>query len=115
MIAGGVPIALASGYDRVSNPCFSMPITIELACRNFPMAPSEAIVAATLNAAYAVGRGATTGSIEPGKNADLLILETSDYRDLGYETGVNPVDITIVRGEVACRNSVAYGREAAAG
>lgn len=109
LIAQGVAVALASGYDRAVNPSFSMPITIELACRKLGMAPSEAIVAATLNGAYAVGRGAVTGSLEPGKNADILILETADYRDLAYETGVNPVDITIVRGEIVCQNSVSYG------
>ena len=114
LISRGVAVALASGYDRAVNPSFSMPITIELACRKLGMAPSEAIVAATLNGAYAVGRGSTTGSIEPGKNADILILETSDYRDLAYETGVNPVDITIVRGEVVCQNSVSYGAAAPA-
>lgn len=114
LIARGVAVALASGYDRGVNPSFSMPITIALACRKLGMAPSEAIVAATLNGAYAVGRGEITGSLEPGKNADILILETSDFRDLAYETGVNPVDITIVGGEVVCRNSVAYGLAAAA-
>lgn len=115
LIARGVAVALASGYDRSVNPSFSMPITIELACRRLGMAPSEAIVAATLNAAFAVGRGESTGSIEPGKNADILILETPDYRDLAYETGVNPVDITIIRGEVVCQNSVAYGAATIAG
>jgi len=114
LIAAGAAVALASGYDRAVSPSFSMPITIELACRKLGMAPSEAIVAATLNAAFAVGRGAVTGSIEPGKNADVLILETSDYRDLAYETGFNPVDVAIVRGEVACQNSVSYGAAAKA-
>ena len=109
LISQGVAVALASGYDRELNPSFSMPITVELACRKLGMAPSEAIVAATLNGAYAVGRGATTGSLEPGKDADILILETPDYRDLAYETGVNPVDIAIVQGEVVCQNSVSYG------
>ena len=114
LISRGVAVALASGYDRAVNPSFSMPITIELACRKLGMAPSEAIVAATLNGAYAVGRGSTTGSIEPGKNADILILETPDFRDLAYETGVNPVDIAIVRGEVVCQNAVSYGTAARA-
>jgi imidazolonepropionase len=109
LIARGAAVALASGYDRVTSPSFSMPIAVELACRRLGMAPAEAIVAATLNSAYAAGRGRITGSIEPGKNADLLILETSDYRDLAYETGVNPVDIAIIRGEIACQNSVSYG------
>lgn len=114
LIDRGAAVALASGYDRVSDPSFSMPITIEMACRSLGMAPSEAIVAATLNAAYASGRGTVAGSIEPGKNADLLILETSDYRDLAYETGLNPVDITIVRGQIACQNSASYGAVASA-
>ena len=109
LIAHGVAVAIASGYDRTLNPSFSMPITIELACRKLAMSPAEAIVAATLNGAYAVGRGASAGSLEPGKNADVLILSTSDYRDLAYETGVNPVETALVRGEVVCQNSVSYG------
>ena len=109
LIKGGAAVALGSGYDRASSPSFSMSATIELACRKLRMEPAEAIIAATLNAAYAVGRGAVSGSIEPGKSADVLILETSDYRDLAYETGFNPVDVTIVGGHVVCQNSAAYG------
>ena len=92
-----------------------MPFTLELACRRWSMIPSEASVAATVNAAYAIGRGSVAGSIEPGKHADLLILETSDYRDLAYETGVNPVEMAIVRGQVVCQEfRFSYGSADAA-
>jgi len=68
-----------------------MQFVIALAARKMDMTPAESIVASTLNAAYALGEGAEVGSLEVGKKADLLILETSDYRDLAYRFGGNLV------------------------
>jgi imidazolonepropionase len=62
--------------------------------------PAEAFNAATINAAFAIGMGQTRGSIEPGKKADLLILETSDYRDAAYEFGSSCVDKVIKGGQL---------------
>jgi imidazolonepropionase len=62
------------------------------------MTPAEAIVAATINGAHAIRRGARAGSIEPGKDADLIILNASDYREIPYRFGWNQVHLTMKRG-----------------
>jgi imidazolonepropionase len=64
------------------------------------MSPAEAIAAATINSAHALHAAARVGSLESGKLADVLILQTSDYRDLAYQLGTNLVDTTIKRGEI---------------
>jgi imidazolonepropionase len=78
----------------------SMQFSIALACRAMKLTPAQAIVAATLNAAAAIGREDQIGSIEPGKQADLLILDTSDYRHLGYRFGTNLVQAVMKKGHV---------------
>ncbi len=98
LIAAGVPVALATDFNPGSafNP--SMPMVIQLACRQLKMTVAEAIVAATINAAYALGLGDETGSLEPGKRADIIICEIPDHRWLGYAFGWNPVE-TVVTGD----------------
>jgi imidazolonepropionase len=61
---------------------------------------AQALVAATLNAAHAIGRGREIGSLENGKQADILILDTVDYRQLGYRYGTNLVNKVIKRGQI---------------
>ena len=75
-------------------------MAMAIACRYQKLLPSEALNAATINASFAVGLQATHGSIEVGKSADLLILDTSDYRQMIYEFGGNLVDRVIKRGKV---------------
>lgn len=77
-----------------------MQFAIALACRYMRLTPAQAIVAATLNAAAAISRSDTLGSIEPGKQADLLILNVSDYRHLGYRFAANLVQTVIKRGKI---------------
>jgi imidazolonepropionase len=97
--AGGI-LALATDCNPGTAWCESMPFVMALACRYLRLTPAEALAASTLNAAYAVGLGARTGSLEPGKQADLLILETPDYRHLAYRFGGNPVRSVIKAGRV---------------
>lgn len=78
----------------------SMQFVIALACRALKLTPAQAIAAATINAAHAIRRSDQVGSIEPGKQADLLILSVPDYRMLGYRFGTNLVRQVIKRGQV---------------
>ncbi|HEU5097673.1 MAG TPA: imidazolonepropionase [Roseiflexaceae bacterium] len=96
----GLAVALGSDLNPGTCWCVSMPFAIALACRGMRMTPAEALVAATLNAAYAVGRGEQIGSLEPGKQADVLILGVPDYRHLAYRVADNLVETVIKRGQV---------------
>ena len=100
MIDAGAAIALTTDINPGSAPCPSLPLAMAIACRYQRLMPAEALIAATLNAAYAVGLGARVGSLEPGKLADLLILDTPDWRHLAYEFGGNLVRSVVKRGRV---------------
>lgn len=97
--AGGA-LALATDLNPGTTWCESLPMMMALACRYMGLTQAQALVAATLNAAFAIGRGAEVGSLEVGKQADLLILDVSDYRHLGYRYGTNPVRGVIKKGEL---------------
>jgi imidazolonepropionase len=67
-----------------------MPMVLSLACTQMKMTPAEAIAAATINAAYSLGRGGEIGSLEVGKRADFAIHDCGDYRELPYFFGRDP-------------------------
>ena len=100
IIDSGGALALATDLNPGTCWCESMQFIIALACRFMKMTPAEAIAAATINAAYAVGLGQRVGSLEVGKTADLLILNIPDYRHLPYRFGVNLVEEVIKSGRV---------------
>ena len=97
----GVPIAVATDFNPGSAPTPSMPLVLNMAVTRFGLTIKEAIVAATINAACAVGRGREIGALAPGRQADVIICDTPDYRDLAYIFGRNPVKTVIKRGRVA--------------
>ena len=99
LAANGI-LAIASDLNPGTTWCENMQMTIALACRYMKLTPAQAIAAATINAAAAIGRADTIGSLESGKQADLLILDIPDYRHLGYRYGTNLVDTIIKNGEV---------------
>jgi imidazolonepropionase len=99
LIKAGVPIALATDFNPGSSFTPSVPMTIALACRSLKMTAAEAIIAATINAAHALHLGAETGSLEPGKHADLIICDIPDHRWLGYAFGWNPVRSVVSAGK----------------
>lgn len=78
----------------------SMQFVIALACRTLKLTPAQAIAAATINAAHAIRRADRIGSLEAGKQADLLVLSVPDYRQLGYRFGGNLVRLVVKRGRV---------------
>ena len=105
LIAAGAAVALATDYNPGTSPTCSMPMILSLACTQMRMSPAEAISAATINGAHALGLGARTGSLEYGKQADLIVLDVGDYRELPYYFGCNLIRLTMKRGEILyCRN-----------
>lgn len=99
MIEAGLGVVLATDFNPGSSPTTSMPFVLSLACQRMKMLPSEALTAATLNAAYSLQRGAQTGSLEPGKSADFLIHEFRDYRELAYFTAVPNMPQVFIGGQ----------------
>ena len=97
--AGGI-LALATDCNPGTAWNESMQFVISLACRFLGMTPAQAIAAATINSAHAIRRADTIGSLEPGKQADLLILGVPEYRHLGYRFGSNLVRQVVKRGRV---------------
>jgi len=97
--AGGM-LALATDCNPGTSWNESMQMAMALACRYMKLTPAQAIAAATINSAHAIRRADTIGSIETGKNADMLILSVSDYRQVGYRYGTNLVKQVIKRGRV---------------
>jgi imidazolonepropionase len=89
MIDAGLAAVLATDFNPGSSPTPSMLTILSLAATHMKMTPAETITAATINAAYSLNRGATIGSLEPGKTADLVIHDCDDYRELAYFFGVN--------------------------
>jgi imidazolonepropionase len=104
MVDAGCALALTTDLNPGSAPCYSMQFVMALACRQMGLNAAEALVASTLNAAHAIGQGGHAGSIEPGKRADVLILDAPDYRHLTYQFGGNLVRTVIKRGRVAQAN-----------
>ena len=102
MINFGVPVALATDL----NPnCWTenMQLMIQLACFNMKMTPAEAVCAATFNAACAIDQNDMIGSLEKGKQADLLIWNCSNYMQIPYHIGVNLVEKVIKKGQILKR------------
>jgi len=96
----GVPIALATDFNPGTSPVESMAAVVAMACMLLRMSPAAALVAATRNAACAIGRGDRIGSLDVGKQADLQIYDVGDYRMLPYRFGQLPPRIVIKRGRV---------------
>ncbi len=91
MVDEGCAVALASDFNPGSCPILSMPLIMAISCTQMRLTPAESLVGATLNAAWALGRQDEVGSLAPGKMADFVILDGSDYRLVPYRAGHNPV------------------------
>ena len=93
-------LAIATDLNPGTAWCENMQFAMALACRYLRLTPAQAIAAATINAAAAINRADRIGSLEPGKQADLLILSVPDYRHLGYRFGTNLVQTVIKKGRI---------------
>lgn len=100
LIEAGVPVALATNFNPGSSPTVNMQMILSLACAQMRMRPEEAFSAATINGAYAIGRGDRVGSLEPGKQADVVITDLSDYREIPYLFGMNHCTTVVKKGRV---------------
>jgi imidazolonepropionase len=100
LIDAGAPVALATNYNPGSSPTANMQIILSTACSQMRMTPEEVLTAATINGAWAVGRGHLVGSLEPGKQADLAIMAVSDYREIPYFFGMNHCTAVIKKGRI---------------
>ncbi|HYO88303.1 MAG TPA: imidazolonepropionase [Candidatus Limnocylindrales bacterium] len=100
LIEAGAVVALATDLNPGSAPCLSMPLVMAIACRMQKLLPAEALNASTINAAWALGMGEIIGSLEVGKQADMLIVNAPDYRQLMGTLGGNLVETVIKRGNV---------------
>lgn len=98
LIDSGCAVALSTDFNPGSAPCPSLPMAMAIACRYQKLLPAEAINAATINAAHAVGSGDETGSLEIGKRADLCIWDTSDHREIVYRFGEMRPETVVIRG-----------------
>jgi len=100
LIAADLPVALATDFNPGSSMVESLPLCMHVGCTQLRMTPLECIVAATANAAAAVGRQDRIGAIQPGAQADLVILDVPNHARWMYEPGRNCVRTVIKRGRV---------------
>jgi imidazolonepropionase len=99
----GVPIALATDANPGTSPVVSMPEVIAMAAGVYQVPPLESLTAATLNPAWVLGLADDLGTLEPGKRADLVLLEESSFAQVPYRPGHDPVVATVAGGEVVYR------------
>ena len=101
IIDRGLPLALATDFNPGSAPSGNMNLVVSLACMRMKMTPAEALNAATINGAYAMGLEGTHGSITKGKKASLIITDPlKDFSHLPYDFGQNHIDQVILNGRL---------------
>lgn len=103
MIDAGVPVALSTDRNPGSSPTESLPFIMNLGCLSMNMTPAEVITAATINAAHAIKRGHVIGSIETGKQGDLVIFDAPNVAYMQYNYAVNLVDTVVKKGKVVVK------------
>jgi imidazolonepropionase len=100
LIAAGVPVALATDFNPGTCFTLNMQIILALACTQMRMTPAEAITAATVNSAYSLGLSDRLGTLEAEKQADIVLMDVSDYRELPYFFGINHSVVTVKKGNI---------------
>ena len=103
LIEAGAAVALATDFNPGTCPSCNMQMILSLACAQMRMTPAEAFTAATINGAHALHCADYVGSIETGKQADLVMFDVPDYREIPYHFGVNLVAMTMKNGKILYR------------
>ena len=103
MIEKGIPVAMASDFNPGSCPSLNLQFCINLGCLKYKMTPEEVLTAVTINPACGIGRGDKVGTIEPGKQADMVIWNAPDFEMVCYRFGSNMVKRVIKNGQLVDR------------
>jgi len=106
MIDKGVPVAISTDFNPGSSPTLSLPFIMNLACMHMGMTLEEVLTATTINAAYALNRGEQIGSLEAEKQADVVILDVANYKQLQYFYGMNHTNTVIKNGRIVVRDGI---------
>jgi imidazolonepropionase len=100
LIEEGIPIALGTDFNPGTSPTASLPLAITVACLSLKVTAAEALVAATINAAHALGLGDEIGSLEPGKRADLVVWRVPEMDQIPYWPGADLVRTVVKNGRI---------------
>ncbi|HWB57400.1 MAG TPA: imidazolonepropionase [Gaiellaceae bacterium] len=100
LLEAGAIVALATDFNPGSAFCESLPVVMTLACTQLGLSPADALAACTVNAAHVLGRADRIGRLEPGYAADLVLIDSSDWRYLAYHLGGEHVVVVVKEGEV---------------
>jgi imidazolonepropionase len=100
LIGAGVPVSLGTDFNPKTCFTLNMQIILAFACTQLRMTPAEAITAATVNGAYSLGLSDKLGTLEEGKQADIVLMDVSDYRELPCFFGINHCVVTIKKGNI---------------
>ena len=100
MVSAGVPVAMATDFNPGSCPCLNLQFVINLGCLKYKLTPEEVLTAVTLNAAAAIGLADKVGSVEPGKQGDLVIWKAPDLDYICYRMGSSLVKTVVKKGVV---------------
>jgi len=109
MIDAGGAVALASGHNNETYASFNPQFLLHLASARFGMTPEEGICATTWNAGCSLRMSHVTGSLEPGRSADLVLMDVPDYRELSRRAGHNDVQLVMRAGRAVYRRGVMLG------
>jgi imidazolonepropionase len=107
LIERGIPVALGTDFNPGSAPTANLPLVLSLACLSLGLTPAEALVAVTVNAAFALGLEATHGSLEPGRQADLVAWHVPTHEQIPYWLGAALVRLVLKRGRLVYRDGIA--------
>ena len=99
LLDSGAAVALATDFNPGTSPCLSIPEVISVAASLYRMPAASAVGAATLNAAWVLGLDGRLGSLEIGKRADFVVLDSDDVSMVPYRPGHDPVAETWIAGE----------------